>query len=204
MTIKSPLVAVSAVIWTIATLCGLCTMARFESTAGPISSPPSHWPSGSALVRAQDAVTLLVFIHPRCSCTDATLTQLEELLAWGNGRVQATIVIPTPTNPPKDWLKSANVRHASAIGGVPVVPDDGGVESYRFGALTSGVVAAYASNGTLLFAGGITPARAQTGPNTGMFALERAIEEGSVSRHRPLVFGCRFEELVGRIGQSWK
>ena len=189
-------------LWVVLTGGGILSMARYASTPGPADAPPSKWPSDTSLTLAAGGEkTVLVFLHPLCSCSDATLAEAEELVAWGHKRLQLVVVVPLPERSSPEsrnkWIQSDRVRRASAIPGARVVLDPGGVESHRFHALTSGFVTAYSGDGILRFAGGITAARGQTGESAGLGALENAIDGRPLTTaDRFPVFGCLFRELA--------
>jgi hypothetical protein len=71
--------------------------------------------------------------------------------------------------------------------------DPGGVEAARFGAKTSGHVVAYDEQGTLAFAGGITPARGHVGDNMGRRSLERVLAGSTAVDATRVVLGCSLE-----------
>jgi hypothetical protein len=73
-----------------------------------------------------------------------------------------------------------------------VVADDGGVESQRFGALSSGQALLYGADGRLLFAGGITESRGHQGDNAGESAIAALVlgaGRSGQSSSTP-VYGC--------------
>jgi hypothetical protein len=71
-----------------------------------------------------------------------------------------------------------------------MVHDHDGVEARRFGAATSGQVILYDARGTLLFSGGITPARGHSGDSTGRDAILALLIDGSSEASETPVFGC--------------
>jgi len=172
---------------------GVWAMARYETTPGPVGPVPVVWPRETSLVLTKDAATILVFIHPRCSCSEATLTELERLLNWGHGRVRALAIFAMPDNPGPAWANSSIVQRASEIPNMTIIQDRGGLEAHRFGALTSGFTEVFASTGALQFSGGITPARGQTGDSKGAQAIRDAIIQGTPRSRRTRVFGCQLE-----------
>ena len=46
------------------------------SRPGGDPEAPARWPEASALVRNADGPTLVLFAHPKCPCTDASLAEL--------------------------------------------------------------------------------------------------------------------------------
>ena len=74
-----------------------------------------------------------------------------------------------------------------------MVHDASGVEAARFGAGTSGAVLLYSSDGTLLFAGGITPARGHQGDSFGRQRLLALLDGAAADRRDAPVFGCALQ-----------
>lgn len=161
-----------------------------KSTPGEDAAAPLVWPAESALERGSKP-TLVLFAHPRCPCTRASLAELELLMGKVGGKVSATVALALPENVGPEWEKSELVEIAAAIPGVRVVFDRQRRESRRFGARTSGQVVYYDREGRLLFAGGITASRGHEGDNAGLNRLISIIEGGRAAGAP--VFGCPLE-----------
>jgi hypothetical protein len=144
-------------LWIVLACAGAWAMVRYESTPGPKQTAPSRWPRESTFTRAADRTTLLVFMHPLCSCSEATLAELEQLVASNGREFRSLAVFAIPelgdaawgagTGTQTAWKDSPVVRHAQSIDGVSVIFDPGGIETRRFGAVTSGFVAVYGAVG---------------------------------------------------------
>jgi hypothetical protein len=102
---------------------------------------------------------LVLFAHPECPCTRASLAELARLLARFEDRLTADVVFLRPSDVGAAWDGSDLWRTASAMPGVTAVRDDDGVEAVRFRATTSGAAVLYDARGRLLFRGGLTSAR---------------------------------------------
>lgn len=185
------LTAAIGVVWAASITAGLRYMAKYESRAGSVGAVPSTWPTDSSLKRADDRATLLVFAHPRCPCTRATMSELAELMAHTQGKLAATVVFFAP-NTDRDWYDTGLHRKAAAIPGVSVVSDREGLEARRFGVETSGHTMLFAADGRLLFQGGITASRGHEGDNAGESAIVAIVNGHAASQHKTLVFGCSF------------
>jgi hypothetical protein len=70
-----------------------------------------------------------------------------------------------PNGVPEAWERTGLWRLAERIPGVTPLSDLGGAEAQRFRAETSGQTLPFAPNGRVVFRGGITGARGQTGSN---------------------------------------
>src|SRR5262249_42161074 len=150
---------------------------------------PDQWAADSGIQRAAVIPTLVMFAHPRCPCTRASIGELNSLMAHCQGKLSAHVVFYRPIGG-QPWSESDLWRSALAIPGVTVQWDDGGVEARRFHAETSGFTVLYDSQGRLMFAGGITGARGHAGDNAGRSAVVELVL-GRVPEHtRTPVFGC--------------
>lgn len=156
---------------------------------GPMGVAPSSWPADLSLARAADRFTVVMFAHPQCPCTDASLEALGGLLGRLGGQVEPWVVVDVPADAPADWAASENWDAARRIAGERVVPDPSGAIAARFGAQTSGTVVVYDPGGALVFQGGVTPERGQLGASVGARAIERRVL-GEAARAVAPVFGC--------------
>ncbi len=163
---------------------------RYDMTAGQIGAVPSAWPSDSSLRRHESLPTLLVFAHPRCACTRATLAELERLVGRVGTRMSATLVVIAPPGAERDWDNADLVPVLREIPWVNRVIDEGGREATRFGAMTSGHAVLYSPEGSLLFSGGLTSARGHEGASRGQEAIVNAVSRGGAADDREDVFGC--------------
>ena len=64
------------VIWLGMVGIGLSWMWEYEATPGEVTTPLTDWPSDSRIERNTDRLTLVVFAHPHCPCTRATIGEL--------------------------------------------------------------------------------------------------------------------------------
>src|SRR5438093_1032107 len=153
------LIAATA-LWVLAAAAGLWFVWRFDNAPGTAATAPARWPAGSRLVRVSGQPTLVLVAHPQCSCTVATLGELAEALARADVRPKTYVVFLKPQGFSNEWVESDLWQTASRLPGVTVLRDEDGREAQRFGAATSGQTFLYDAQGTLVFSGGITGARA--------------------------------------------
>ncbi|MBI3839159.1 MAG: hypothetical protein HY288_14665 [Planctomycetia bacterium] len=163
---------------------------RYEATPGPVGQMRSQWPTATSIEPHQKLPTLVMFAHPRCPCTRASLAQLATLMAHNQGRVDARVVFFQPEDADEQWSQSDLYYTAQAIPGVSVMLDRDNVEARRFAAKTSGYTLLFDRDGRLLFSGGITAARGHIGDNAGSAALSTLLEERAPLVRGTLVFGC--------------
>jgi hypothetical protein len=126
--------------------------------------------------------TLYLFLHPRCPCTRATIAQLQQVLMASGlddaALPEVTVVstLPSGTAPTDDaWRHSETVRLALQLPNAALVEDPGGSIARRFGAVASGSVVLYSTDGRLLFAGGVTVSRGHEGDSLGAANLRRRL-----------------------------
>jgi hypothetical protein len=159
---------------------------RYSATPGDQSSFLTAWPEGSALRLSPDRPTFVMFLHPKCPCSRASVNELAVALAHAKGGLDAQLVFVQPSATPDTDLW----RQAGAMPGVTARLDRGATEAARFHAKTSGDAFVFAPDGRLLFHGGITTARGEEGDSPGLTAIEAiAAHQSPPVAHMP-VFGC--------------
>jgi hypothetical protein len=177
--------------WLGASSWGTWRLAKYSLTDGPTGPAPARWPADTAVRRQAGGFTIVVALHPECSCSEATLEELDSIIAHSSGRVRAELLfVQLPTLEPVE--DSALWQQAGRIVGVHATKDAAGVEARRFGARTSGETRLYAPDGALWFHGGITAARGHAGDNPGQAAIVSLVA-GTKSPHPAIatpVFGC--------------
>jgi hypothetical protein len=176
--------------WATLLLVGLAALAIRDHRPGARGAIPAAWPIESRLVRERERATLLLFAHPHCPCTVASLRELERILARSADRLRAEVVFCVPSGAPNGWERTDLWRQANSIPGVAVVADPGGFESRLFGASTSGTTLVFDAQGRLLFQGGITGARGHEGDNAGKSAVLACLETPHAAGTPVPVFGC--------------
>ena len=175
----------------VATLYGLRALIGFDQTPGVRTEAPVRWPVPSAIQRASDSPTLLVFAHPFCGCTAATLGELARISARRSAKSpQPAITILFARPKGSGWRTSPLWDNARRLAGANIIWDEEGREASRFGVRTSGEVLLYDRHGDLLFHGGVTGSRGHAGDNDGADRLMAALDSGQPAKTAHLVFGC--------------
>jgi hypothetical protein len=183
-------VVVAVLIWLAGVLLGLQFLWTYKSTPGTNATAPARWPGSTLITPAAGRSTLVMFVHPLCSCTRASLTELDSILTRSSGRLTAWVLILHPDGTSGEWEKSATLTAARRLHDVHVISDGDGSEAGRFGASTSGQVVLYDAQGRLQFSGGITGARGHVGDNTGEARVVSFVNTGTADSHVHAVFGC--------------
>src|SRR5580692_8456316 len=166
------------VVWVMVVAGGTIGMTRYANSPGRGGQPPVFWPVESQIPLDPNRPTLVMFAHPHCPCTRASIGELEVLLARFHGQVSARVVFLKPADTITNWEKTDLWRKASSIPDVTVCTDAAGIEARRFHAETSGQTLLYDRSGALQFQGGITLSRGHAGDNPGRSALEILLRKG--------------------------
>jgi hypothetical protein len=176
-------------LWLVGTTWGMDRLLHHANAPGEQDAAQPVWPAESTLVRPTGNA-LVVFAHPLCPCTVATIEELDRLMARTGGRLAAIVAVYEPERGSAEWTRSLFARRAAKIPGVTVVSDVEGREALRFGAATSGDCFLYDARGSLVFRGGITISRGHQGDSPGRAAIESFVLEGKLEGTTTHVFGC--------------
>ena len=168
------------VLWLLATGLGFHILLSYKGMPGKRGQTPSSWVQND-LVSLSDKPLVVVFAHPLCPCTKATLGQLEQLITDASDQFEAVVLFYEPAAASKDWSSSPLVRAARSIPTVRVVLDEDGKLAGKFCVTTSGHTLVYSPDGLLRFSGGITGARGHLGYNAGYAAVRRLLISDSAS-----------------------
>jgi hypothetical protein len=177
-------------LWAVALVLGHRVLLAYDYAAGADAIAHTDWPQSSNVPRANGFPEIVVFAHPKCPCTRATIEELAVLMAHVRGRAAADVVFVRPEGMAEDWEKTDLWRSAVRIPGVTVLSDPEGVEAARFGAQASGQTFVYGVAGNLEFSGGITAFRGHAGDNGGETAVVSLVMTGSAETRRTSVYGC--------------
>lgn len=177
---------------------GLGLWSTYAARPGAPPDAPLDWPAGSSVERALDRPTLLVFAHPRCPCTRASLENLDRLLTDFRGPLRTELLLWTPAgldpNGAEAFADNSVLHRALALPGVSTQLDPGGVLAAHFGARTSGTALLFGPEGELRYAGGLTFARGHEGEGVATARLLAAMGQAPSEAVHTAVFGCSLLE----------
>ena len=187
--------------WIVAGLCVLLLLvvgamwflSTYKNTAGSSTDAPARWPSESRIEPEPGLPVLIMFAHPMCSCTRASLSELRVLVSEFRGRFTPYVLSALPQGVGEEWVSSDLWKSAGSIEGVRVIRDVEEYEARLFGARTSGHVVLYDAEGRLVFSGGITGARGHVGDNYGLQQVASLLRKHTASAAEGPVFGCPLE-----------
>lgn len=146
----------------------------------------AHVPQKTSLILSETSPTLLVFIHPKCTCSQATLEELGKLLPEIKGT--KTFVVFNVLD--ENWNESEHWETVKKLSGVTAVSDRNGIETKNFGVETSGHAILLDENRRIVFAGGLTAARGHTGESTGGEFIRSWHRKRGSETLISKVFGC--------------
>lgn len=193
---------VGTAIWFGAFAVGTVAFLGFEFTPGEETRAPRVWPKDSSLALHPGGPTLVLFAHPHCVCTRASLDELQVVLSRHTRPVSAQVVFVQLPGFTDEEMRDESWEKAGRIPGLERRIDKGGVEARRFGALVSGYTVLYDAAGKLLFDGGVTGSRGQVGANTGRNSVIGFLRDGKADRSRTHVFGCYLFDRAERTVHS--
>jgi hypothetical protein len=182
----------AVVLWSAAVVAGIQRIWSYENTPGGRLWVPANWPGSSLVSVDPERATLMMFVHPLCSCTRASLTELREALDAMDRSPAVWIVLLSPKGIVKDWNEHIAAM-ARRIPEAKIVIDVEGTMADTFGASTSGHAMLYDRNGRLTFSGGITGGRGHVGDNESRRDLIVALRGGDFAHEHP-IFGCGLDD----------
>jgi len=163
---------------------------RYSVTPGYAAIPQVNWPANAPIQMGNGRATLVMFAHPNCPCSRASIGELAIIMARSQGALDAHVFFYIPDMEPSSWAKKDLWNNARRIPGVQVAEDRQGAYARLFGAFTSGQTFLYSSTGQLVFNGGITASRGHSGDNNGREAIVAYLHAGTVEQKVTSVFGC--------------
>jgi hypothetical protein len=179
--------------WAAIVAMGVVTLARHDLTPG-VEAPSV---AGSYVLQAakigEGKKTIIMFVHPKCPCSTASLEELRQLMAQHGSQLNATVVMFRSSGAADDGTRSAAWATAQQIPGAEVRADLDGTQAKQCGAQTSGQVFLYDESGALQFEGGITGSRGHPGDNNSLDTLAALVTKKQPPQSAPArtpVFGC--------------
>jgi hypothetical protein len=181
--------ALAAAIWVVTVGAAMRSIRAFESTPGRAADAPAQWPASAAIARPQGTWTLVMLIHPHCSCSRASVSELAAVMEGAPRNLRAFVLTYQPHEFPPQWSHTDVWTAAQRLSRVRVITDLDGKEARRFGGYTSGQTFLFDPDGNRRFSGGITLLRGHAGLNSGRAEVIRLANGGRGPGTHP-VFGC--------------
>ena len=186
-------VMVTLVVWCASAAVGWAWLAHFSSTPGQQDSAPLLLPERLAALSfagSSGSKQLFVVLHPQCSCSRATVSELSRILSHNPQAARVTVLLYQPGALPPHWKAANALAEQIEELRVAAVSDIDGRYAAALHASTSGEVILYSGDGRLLFQGGITSQRGHEGDSFGGAELSRALQGRTPVVSKTAVFGC--------------
>ncbi|WP_298869353.1 hypothetical protein [uncultured Gimesia sp.] len=193
---------VLTLIWTCLVGIGMSALWKYQGTPGEQTTSPRYWPVQSLLKHNQNGSTLIMFAHPHCPCTRASIGELSLLMTHCGEKIDARVLFFNSSKFSAGWKKTDLWYSAAEIPGVAVSSDQEGFEAKTFQSTTSGYVLLYDANGRLLFQGGITGSRGHSGENAGRSAIEAMLMNKTAETKQTFVYGCLLQDRTETSGKE--
>jgi hypothetical protein len=178
------------VVWVGLVAWGFVALQNYSLTPGRRGVVATSYPeTPPAFGNSRDFI-LLLFAHPHCPCTRASLQELAAIVSGAGSTLRTEVILVSPPGVAGDWDQTPLRQEAGQIPGVAVSSDRGGVRAARFGARTSGHTLLYDGTGALRFSGGITRARGTEGESPGRQMVLALFRGKGEAGDAPPVFGC--------------
>lgn len=194
---KKLFLTIGVVVWLGAVVWGLNLLNEYGFLPASSGAATDRWPVDAGMWRAEGIPTLVVALHPECTCSRASLSELDTILLETTPNLRAVVIfLDDDSEHPAG--ASPLFKTAQKMPGVTLVRDRDGSELKKFGFETSGDTRLYRADGTLIFRGGITLSRGHAGPNPGRDAVIHAVRDPQAVPAFPVqktpVFGCTLFE----------
>jgi len=177
-------------VWVALVSYGVASLLIYDSKPGQVASAPSSIPDDLVGTGSPDRQWMLVFLHPHCPCSRATLDQLEAILVSNKQEFECRVLIVVPPEAKPGWENGPLLERVASISGISIERDFGGTTAIRFAAATSGQVLFYGSDRSLAFSGGITASRGHSGECVGARAILHLLENKLSPTTMAPVYGC--------------
>jgi hypothetical protein len=185
---------VAGALWIATVAVAFESIRRFEVTPGLPASAPRDWPANTRVARTPGTWSLVMLVHPHCSCSRASVEELGAIIEKAPADVHTTVLVYRPHEMAAGWERTNVYDAATRLRRAHVVIDRDGAEAAIFGGFTSGQTFLYDGDGRLRFAGGVTSLRGHAGLNRGRADVIRIASERSGTGSHP-VFGCAISTI---------
>lgn len=189
------------VVWGVTVFLGMQMLTSYSLDAIQAPTIPTQWPCDTNIERLIGQHQLLVFLHPKCSCSKATVTELHKALQNSKRSIAVTAVFFAPTGALANWTHGDLWDSCSQNFDGQCFTDSAGRESTRFGVQTSGHVMLFDEDGAQQFSGGVTSSRGHVGDNLGSNLIVQLLNGDTINTVEPPVFGCQIA-LPGSSGSG--
>ena len=167
---------VAIAVWLMGIVAGFAGLQAYSAKAGAFRPPSETALDFLSSHRTPGRPLLVMAVHPRCSCTDASLSELGDLLARSHGACDALLLQYHPAG----WSTGAAFQMLGGVR-VPVMSDPDGQIAWKLGAETSGHCVLVDAQGVIRFYGGLTVARGHRGRSPAQDAILEVVGGGKIT-----------------------
>jgi hypothetical protein len=178
-----------AVAWCALLAAGWWQLLRYTYRPVAVADALPEWPRDTAIARPS-GFRIVMFVHPMCPCTAASIAELDNSLTRIPAEVSVTVVAVTAGLAAETLDSSRLVAELRALPRISLQFDATGAERQRFGAVVSGEVFAFQDDGRRVYHGGMTSGRGHVGESIGQQQLEALARGESATPCDAPVFGC--------------
>ena len=169
---------------------GLKILLEYDNKVQESGNHPQHWLAQSKIPFSKKNPTLLIFVHPGCPCTKASLEELNRLLTNFPDKLNAQAIFLKAEGTKENWHQTELWKKANKIKGLNTFLDEDGREARLFSVKASGRTLVYDTKASLIFYGGLTSSRGHEGDNIGRSSIEHYLRSGHLLKQSSPSFGC--------------
>jgi len=182
-------------LWLAGLLGGFAALQAYAGRPGRIAAPAASAQAWLNAHRRPGRPLLVMAVHARCPCTDASLAELGDFLDRAHGACDALLLRYSP-----DRAEAPRPGETRVLGGVtvPLLADPDGRLAAELGALTSGSAVLVDAAGQIRFYGGLTLERGHRGRSPAQDALLALVaDRHATARPAAPVYGCPLPSVAG-------
>jgi hypothetical protein len=187
--------------WSAFIATGFGILMNYSQQSGAPADPPDNWPITSRICRTPNTPNLVMFIHAKCSCTHASMSELMRVLTKARRPVSTHLVLMHCEQDESDGDQQSLWPRADLISAANIIIDSDGRLTTTFGVHTSGHILAYDIDGQLQFDGGITASRGHEGDSVGKTMILAAIAGTNKHKNVAPVYGCALHDNAEGLQQ---
>jgi hypothetical protein len=182
--------ALCALAWIVAVSTGLLTLVAHTNAPGETAAVRREVPAESKIGFSADRFTLVMFVHPHCPCSMASMRELARVRSRHPEAADIQVWFYRPAGEGNDWVQTSLWDLARQTAAREPLIDDEGRVAASLGARTSGHALLFDDDRQLLYSGGITSSRGHEGDSVNVQSLERLLRRESAQFVQYPVFGC--------------
>src|SRR5687767_7468351 len=93
-------------VWFVAAVFGFWCLWSYSMKPGQSDRSPVAWPKESKIARSTGLPTLLLFLHPKCPCSRATLAELAQITTKSEKELDTQVIFVAPPGADTKWAES--------------------------------------------------------------------------------------------------